>query len=59
MELGFLDRCLAVGVNFSHTLILGISEQKNIRRQAKASFFEKLKIMFSVGAKKWRKGYFL
>jgi hypothetical protein len=37
-------------MDFSHALITGISEQKNVRRQFDFAFFEKLKIMFSACA---------
>jgi hypothetical protein len=36
-------------MNFSHALIIGISEQENVRRQF--AFFEELEIMFPSCAK--------
>ena len=51
MQFGFLERCLAVGMNCGHALITGISEQENVRRQFDSAFFEEPEIMFAARAK--------
>jgi hypothetical protein len=50
-KFGFLGRCLTVAMDVGHTLVSGISQQQDMRRQTQATFFNELKIMFFPGAK--------
>ncbi len=50
MQFGFLRWGLTIGMDSCHTLITGISEQKNVRRQFDSAFFEEPEIMFAARA---------
>ena len=51
MVLAFLVRCLAIGVQFVHALIAGISQKLEVRRNGQATAFEQRKIMGFTGTR--------
>ena len=50
MPLAFFVWCAAVGVEFVHALIAGISQKFQVRRNGQATAFEQRKIMGFTGA---------